>query len=139
MFGQIGAWLYRGLGGIIPDPEAPGFKHSILRPGFPDSLESFHASHKTPYGELTVFWKKKAYHKKQEERVVEVDIEIPDGATATFYAPAGYIPLRPQVKNKTALKWVKVTGSGSIYAGLNKAALSGGKHTFVLQETKQLR
>ena len=26
MFGEIGGWFYKGLGGIFPDPENPGFK-----------------------------------------------------------------------------------------------------------------
>lgn len=34
MFGEIGGWFYKGLGGIFPDPEQPGFKHIILRPNF---------------------------------------------------------------------------------------------------------
>ena len=31
MFGEIGGWFYKGLGGIFPDPENPGFKHILLR------------------------------------------------------------------------------------------------------------
>lgn len=34
MFGEIGGWFFKGLGGIKPDPEAPGFKHILLRPEF---------------------------------------------------------------------------------------------------------
>ncbi|RYZ49001.1 MAG: alpha-rhamnosidase, partial [Sphingobacteriales bacterium] len=30
MFGEIGAWLYKGLGGIKPDEMAPGFKNVLL-------------------------------------------------------------------------------------------------------------
>ena len=36
MFGEIGGWFYKGLGGIFPDPEQPGFKHILLRPNFVD-------------------------------------------------------------------------------------------------------
>ena len=31
MFGEIGGWFYKGLGGIFPDPENPGFKHILLQ------------------------------------------------------------------------------------------------------------
>lgn len=34
MFGEIGAWMYKGLGGIKPDPEQPGFKNVLLKPNF---------------------------------------------------------------------------------------------------------
>lgn len=137
MFGQIGAWLYRGLGGIIPDPGAPGFKHSILRPGFPDSLESFHASHITPYGEVAVTWKRKRPDGRREKsKAVEVQIEVPAGATATFYAPSGYTPVREQGGRKAIVKWVTEKDSRSLYADLNKAALSGGKYTFVLEKMR---
>jgi alpha-L-rhamnosidase len=30
--GGFDAWFYNGLGGIVPDPEIPGFKHTILKP-----------------------------------------------------------------------------------------------------------
>ena len=30
MFGEIGGWFYKGLGGIFPDPENPGFKHILF-------------------------------------------------------------------------------------------------------------
>ncbi|UAY53779.1 alpha-L-rhamnosidase [Arachidicoccus terrestris] len=131
MFGQIGAWLYRGLGGIIPDPESPGFKHSILRPGVPDSLERFSASHTTPYGKLAVSWER-----KEKSKTVEVRLVIPAGTTATFYAPAGYAPVRGERKDKVAVKWEKETEQRSLYVDLNKATLSGGIYTFVLEKMK---
>ncbi|MCR6720430.1 MAG: hypothetical protein NVV59_09065 [Chitinophagaceae bacterium] len=38
MFGEIGAWFFKALGGIHPDPESPGFKHFYLRPFFAEGL-----------------------------------------------------------------------------------------------------
>ncbi len=32
MFGHISAWFYQVLGGIMPDPEAVGFKHFTIKP-----------------------------------------------------------------------------------------------------------
>jgi alpha-L-rhamnosidase len=34
MFGEIGAWLFKGLGGIKPDELHPGFKNVLLAPNF---------------------------------------------------------------------------------------------------------
>ena len=38
MFGEIGAWPYKALGGIFPDENNPGFKNIILRPNFVRNL-----------------------------------------------------------------------------------------------------
>ena len=34
MFGEIGAWFYKALGGIKPDSEHPGFRHILLATPF---------------------------------------------------------------------------------------------------------
>ena len=79
MFGEIGGWLFKGLGGIFPDPEQPGFKHIILKPNFV-GLTQFEAKHKSPYGTIVSGWEVK---KKQ----VTFNVEIPANSTATFYLP----------------------------------------------------
>ena len=81
MFGEIGAWLYKGLGGIFPDPRQPGFKHIILKPNFPKDLNQFEASHNSPYGQIVSKWKK-------EKKNIIYDIEIPANSEATLYLPA---------------------------------------------------
>ena len=43
MFGEIGAWLYKALGGIRPDPDQPGFKNILLEPHFVKGLDHFEA------------------------------------------------------------------------------------------------
>lgn len=58
MFGQIGAWLFNSLGGIKPDPAQPGFKHVLVEPNFAAGLDSFTASHRGPYGEISSSWKR---------------------------------------------------------------------------------
>lgn len=80
MFGEIGGWFFKGLGGIYPDPEKPGFKHIILRPNFVDGLSQFQAAHETPYGNIVSKWEKK-------RKSVIYDIEIPANSTATLYLP----------------------------------------------------
>ena len=83
MFGDIGAWFHRALGGINPDPEAPGFKHIILRPCFPAGLDSFSCSHDSPRGRIDVSWKRKG-------RDAALKAVVPCGASATFYYPDGH-------------------------------------------------
>lgn len=80
MFGEIGGWFYKGLGGIFPDPEQPGFKHIILRPNFVKELEHFEAKHQSLYGQIVSKW---AWNKKN----IMYDIEIPANSCATMYLP----------------------------------------------------
>lgn len=82
MFGEIGAWPYKGLGGIFPDENAPGFKHIILRPNFIEKLGSFEARHNTPYGEVVSKWE---WNKRRS--VLTYTAVIPANATATLYTP----------------------------------------------------
>lgn len=82
MFGEIGAWPYKALGGIFPDESRPGFKNIILRPNFIRELGSFEARHNTPYGEVVSKWE---WNKRRS--VVEYTVSVPANSTATFHAP----------------------------------------------------
>ena len=77
MFGEIGAWLFKGIGGIFPDEGAPGFKHILLRPHFVPGLAAFAADHDCPYGRISSSWK------TEGGRVVYTAV-VPPGATATL-------------------------------------------------------
>jgi alpha-L-rhamnosidase len=88
MFGEIGAWFYKGLGGIFPDPAAPGFKHILLRPNIVAGLDSFTAVHHGPYGEIGSGWKRVAKH------LVYTAI-VPPGSSATLtLTVAGQVKMR---------------------------------------------
>lgn len=58
MFGEIGAWLFKGPGGIKPDEKQPGFRNTLLEPHFVAGLDSFEASHDGPQGTILSSWKK---------------------------------------------------------------------------------
>lgn len=80
MFGEIGGWFFKGLGGIYPDQQQPGFKNIILRPNFVSGLDRFEAKHQSPYGMIQSKWERK-------KRQVTYDIVIPANSTATLYLP----------------------------------------------------
>jgi alpha-L-rhamnosidase len=80
MFGEIGAWLFKGLGGIFPDPGQPGFRHILLRPHFVKGLSAFTATHDSPYGRIGSSW-------KTEGGVLVYTAVVPPGATATLELP----------------------------------------------------
>lgn len=76
MFGEIGAWLYKGIGGIKPDAKQPGFKNVLMEPHFVSGLDHFEAKHEGPYGTIRSAW-------KRNEKGVHYDVVIPPNSTAT--------------------------------------------------------
>ena len=102
MFGEIGGWFYKGLGGIKPDPEQPGFKHILLRPNFVKELTHFEAKHESPYGMIVSAWERKG-------KKITYTIEIPANSSATLYLP----------------DYIKTKGDRIV-------KLEAGKHTFNL-------
>src|SRR5690606_38408822 len=80
MFGEIGGWFFKSIGGILPDPEKPGFKNIIFKPIFPEGLDQSDVRYISPYGEIQSTWPK-------EGDSVYYDIGGRPNASATFYMP----------------------------------------------------
>lgn len=114
MFGEIGAWLYKGPGGIKPDVEKPGFKNVILEPHFVKGLDSFAATHLGPYGEITSSW-------ERSDKGYTYSATIPPNSTATLL-------LSGKVSEKT-------NNGVIIPAGDNiTLQLAAGKYTFNIEK-----
>jgi len=79
--GDLGVWLYEYVAGIRPDPEHPGFKHTVLRPYPIQDLTFVKASHKSVYGTIRSNWK------RDNGRFV-LEVSIPANTTATVFVPA---------------------------------------------------
>ena len=79
-FGAVCEWLYRYVAGINPVEQAPGFKHSLLRPLPNSQLAHAAASLETPYGRLRSGW-------RLSEAGIELEFEIPFNATAEIILP----------------------------------------------------
>ena len=77
MFGEIGAWLFKGPGGIKPDPENPGFKNVLLEPHFVAGLDRFEATHESPYGTILSSW-------ARERHKITYAVTLPANTTATI-------------------------------------------------------
>jgi alpha-L-rhamnosidase len=75
MFGEIGAWMYKGLGGIFPDENNPGFRNILLKPNFVKGLNKFEAEHDGPYGKIVSSW-------KREGGKINYRVIVPAGSTA---------------------------------------------------------
>lgn len=81
MFGEIGAWLYKGPGGIKPDESAPGFRNIILQPHFVEGLDHFEATHDAPNGKIISSW-------KRDGDKILYTVVIPPNSTATLVVAA---------------------------------------------------
>jgi alpha-L-rhamnosidase len=112
MFGEIGAWLYKGIGGIRPDPSQPGFKNVILSPNFVTGLDHFEATHRGPYGMIGSSWARTAGS-------IVYTVNVPPNSTATVILPA----------KRNAI----VTLDGKPVAG-RTSHLQSGTHRFVIAE-----
>jgi len=80
-YGAIGDWLYINVAGIDLDPEAPGYKHIILRPHPGGGLTSASASLDSIHGKIVSDW-------KITKGVLAWNVTIPANTTATVYIPA---------------------------------------------------
>lgn len=49
-YGAVGEWMYKVMGGISPDPENPGFDHSIYYPRFGGDLTSVETEYTSVHG-----------------------------------------------------------------------------------------
>ena len=81
MFGDIYAWMYSYLAGIMPDTSYVGFKKTIIHPRIVDGLEWVDAVHNTPYGEINVNWKRCGEYK------LEINVSIPANTEAKIVLP----------------------------------------------------
>ncbi|MCK7557539.1 hypothetical protein MKQ70_22060 [Chitinophaga sedimenti] len=101
MFGEIGAWLYKGVGGILPNEAAPGFSDVLLEPHFVAGLDHFDAEHEGPYGLIQSSWKRTGDG-------VTYTAVIPANSTGTIRleVPAGknYIKMARRLHSQRSIK-----------------------------------
>jgi alpha-L-rhamnosidase len=81
MMGSVSAWFHKYLGGINPDPDAPGFKHFVIRPYPLGDLQWVRAEYRSPYGLIRSSWSK-------QNGVLSLKFTVPVNTTARVYIPA---------------------------------------------------
>jgi alpha-L-rhamnosidase len=121
MFGEIGAWFYKGLGGIFPDSQNPGFKNIILKPNIVSGLDDFEASYKSPYGEIISAWK------KQDDKIFKYMVSIPANSLATLVLDTNSISDQKEISANAGVEKFETMGSKTIIY------LKSGHYTFNIQ------
>ncbi len=81
MLGHLMEWFYSGLAGIRQSKNSVGFKHIDIHPNPVGDVSHAEASYVSPYGSITVEWKK-------VDSTFELKTVIPVNTTATVYLPA---------------------------------------------------
>lgn len=79
-YGAIGEWMYRVMAGIEIDPEAPGYKHTLIQPQPAGGFTSVKAHHITMYGKLSSNW-------ERSDRAFQLTVEVPANTHATVRLP----------------------------------------------------
>jgi alpha-L-rhamnosidase len=85
-YGAIGDWMSRVMAGIEADPEAPGYKHVILRPRPGGGFTRVQASHESMYGTVGSAW-------TLDQGRFELSVTVPPNARATVWLPAARLAL----------------------------------------------
>lgn len=73
-YNGIGTWFYQALGGIVPDPDYPGYEHFTVSPQLVDGIDWVKVTKECPYGTITVEWTRNGDD-------VDVVVECPIGTS----------------------------------------------------------
>lgn len=92
MFGTVSAWFYRGLAGIKPDINHPGFNEFFITPTTPKGLDFINCTYTSPYGPIVSNWK------KNPKGGYTYQITVPKGSKAKVTLPL------PQAQTISILK-----------------------------------
>lgn len=82
-FGDIAAWMHSHIAGIRYDAMFPGFRHTIIRPAFPEGLEWAEAHYDSVSGFISSKWQREGNH-------IKLEVFIPLNTMATVYADKAY-------------------------------------------------
>jgi len=82
--GAVGEWIYRTVGGINPDENAPGWKHFFVRPVPGGGLTSVSMGYQSIRGPIRSEW-------KLEQEVFSLKVSVPPNTTATVELPDGSV------------------------------------------------
>jgi alpha-L-rhamnosidase len=80
MFGDVSAWFYKALAGVVPDPQAPGFKHFFVSPQVVGDLSWARGEYDSIRGRIVSHW-------KLVDGEFRLELTVPPNTTATVSLP----------------------------------------------------
>lgn len=124
MYGDVAAWMVKALAGLRPDPAAPGFAHVIVRPDAVAGLDRAAASYDSIRGRFASAW-------RRTKKGLELNIEIPAGATATVWLPAA--AAAKVHESGHALDQAEGVGPARLQDGRVVVEIGSGKYAFTTE------
>ena len=115
MFGSLGSWFYRALGGINLGPDGEGYRHVLIEPNMVEDLDWASASIGTVRGRVSCSWKKKP-------GAVSMEVAIPANSDARIVVPPSEKMTTVTVREGDHVVWADgkfVPGDPGITAGTN--------------------
>ncbi len=121
--GSCGDWMFQGIGGLVPDPANPGFKHFTLRPIPGGTLTHAEMKFQSPHGQIASKWALK------DERFT-LDVEVPVNTTATIVLPTA-AAVGVTEGGRPVASSPGVTAAG-VVNGAVSYRVGSGRYTFVV-------
>ncbi|HKN95981.1 MAG TPA: glycoside hydrolase family 78 protein [Pseudonocardiaceae bacterium] len=78
--GAVADWMHRSVAGLAP--AAPGYRHITVRPVPCAALTHASVRHRTPYGDVSVAW-------RRADGRFTLEVTVPPGSAATVHLPGG--------------------------------------------------
>ncbi len=78
--GSVGEWVWRDVIGLNPDPNAPGYKHFIVRPLLDPNTRRMNATYDSIHGPIAISWMNDADQ-------ITLEITVPPGTSADVFVP----------------------------------------------------
>lgn len=123
----IGAFFFREIAGIRPDPQVPGFRRIIIRPVVGD-LDWAKSKYESIAGPVRTDW-------KLNGRQLRLRVSIPPNATAMVFLPSKSTELITEhgkpLHQADHVQFLRVQGSESV------VAIGSGEYQFVVKEWKE--
>jgi alpha-L-rhamnosidase len=98
MFGSVGAWLYRALGGINLDADGEGYRRIVIQPQIVRDLTSAGATVETVRGTVSCTWTHSAGK-------ITLDVAIPVNSEAKIVIPKDYEMTEVVIKEGDRVVW----------------------------------
>jgi len=103
-YNGIGSWFYQAVGGIRSD-DTEAFRSLIIDPQIPEGISWANTTKETPYGPVSVNWKK-------EKKLFTMEVTVPVGSTAKVIIPDSVKSFKMNGSEYPNDLFVSETGSG---------------------------
>jgi alpha-L-rhamnosidase len=120
---SIGAWLFEGLGGVRPDPEAPGFRVVQFKPPLIRGLDHVRAEYDSIRGRIRSQW-------ERSDNMLRLQVLVPANARGRVFLPT----TQPDSVTESGVKAGEALGVGPIRTvdGFTVVEVESGRYSFAV-------